>query len=245
MAPTHAARSVSDRTGSPRATSSSVLSSQDCWMRACATSPSCHSDWSWSPRSAAPKSRISSHPRAASTATTSGRNPGVCAARVCVATASCRKTSAGTALSRCRFRQPGLRCASDGGPASSPDNSRSAQSRSCPEPVMDRAITRRGVRLASGSGVHPVIDMAGTMYAAGRERIVSGTRRDGLLRSVPRHEARPGAACLVVRRSAQLCRAWGADADEPADRQAERGSQNGGWQSHLENRRPGSRYVGP
>ena len=60
---TCAARSVSDRTGSPRATSSSVRPSHDCWIPAWATTPSCHSDSSWSPSSAAPRSRISIQPR--------------------------------------------------------------------------------------------------------------------------------------------------------------------------------------
>ena len=88
------ARSVSDRTGSPSATSSSVRPSHDCWMPACATTPSCHRDWSWSPSSAAPRSRISSQPRSASTAITSGTSSGIASARACVAAASCRKMSA-------------------------------------------------------------------------------------------------------------------------------------------------------
>ena len=91
IASTCAARSVSDRTGSPRATSSSVRPSHDCWMPACATTPSCHSDSSWSPSSAAPRSRISIHPRAASTAITSGTRSGIRSASARVATASCRK----------------------------------------------------------------------------------------------------------------------------------------------------------
>ena len=94
IASTCAARSVSDRTGSPSATSSSVRPSHDCWIPACATTPWCHRDWSWSPSPAAPRSRISSQPRSASTAITSGTSSGIASARACVAAASCRKMSA-------------------------------------------------------------------------------------------------------------------------------------------------------